>query len=200
MGAMSFRSLAPSLLLAAPRLGDPNFERTVVLLGMHSEEGALGWIVNGAELPPVGELLKSADLVPGGVEVPTTPAFSRPARMGGPVAQETGWLIYTREQATFPRQIDVGERLVVTGDSDALTAVISGAEPFDFHLLLGYAGWGPGQLEEELRQGTWLPTAVEPSLLFPGTEAKPESLWEEAYRAATGGVANPFAGGQWGSA
>lgn len=199
---MSFRSLAPSILLAAPRLGDPNFERTVILLGMHSEEGALGWIVNGTELPPVGELLQSADLVPEGVTIPGTKSFSLPARMGGPVAQETGWLIYTREQAMFPRQIEVGDRLVVTGDSDALTAVIRGQEPHDFHLLLGYAGWGPGQLEEELKQGTWLPTQVEPSLLFPEGRQRlsPDELWEEAYRTAVGGFANPFGGGTWGSA
>src|SRR5690606_25318028 len=105
---MAFRTMAPALLLAAPRLRDPNFERTVVLLGKHEEEGALGWILNGASLHPVGELLRAAELVPPAGEYPDTRSFRRSARVGGPVHPESGWLLYRSHTASFPGEVEVG--------------------------------------------------------------------------------------------
>src|SRR4051812_18861510 len=77
IGPMETDELAPGMLLAAPSLHDPNFERTVVLLGRSGGEGALGWVINGRELMSVRELLTSAELVPAGVTVPRTAVFSR---------------------------------------------------------------------------------------------------------------------------
>lgn len=198
---MSFKSLAPALLLSAPGIGDSTFERTVILLGKHNEEGALGWILNGDELPPVKELLLTAKLLPEDGLIPESDAFSRPARIGGPVAPETGWLVYTRKQARFEREIAVGDSLVVTGDAEALDAVLAGREPRNFHLLLGYTGWGPGQLENEMKAGAWLPTTVDPELLFPedGGRLSSEKIWETAYGAVMGSNFI-FGNSSWGSA
>lgn len=193
---MAFRSLAPALLLAAPRLRDPNFERTVVLLGRHEEEGALGWVLNGADLHPVGDLLRAARLIPPSGQCPDTTAFRRYARVGGPVHPESGWLLYRSGVASFPGELEVG-RLRICNRPEALHAVIRGEPPHDFHLLLGYAGWGPGQLEEEMKAGVWFPGPFDADLIL---ESPVESLWEEAFERATGLPPSHFTHSEWGRA
>lgn len=175
--------LAPGLLLAAPALGDQNFRHTVVLLGHHDDGGAMGWVINGDELPPVGELLASSGLLAAGRKPPATAAFARAARVGGPVSPQMGWLVYARDAVTLPGEIAVGPELGVTGDRDALAAVLRGDGPQDFRLLIGYAGWGPGQLEDEIRAGAWLPAPVDAALIF---ETAEDRIWHEAYRRAVG--------------
>ena len=193
---MASRSLAPCLLLAAPRLGDPNFERKVVLLGKHEEGGALGWILDGVPAGPVGELLSSSDLVPEGLELPRTPAFTRPARLGGPVSPSAGWLLFRRQRIHFQHELEVGD-LVLTSNPEALHAVMRGEEPRDFRLILGCAGWGEGQLEGELKEGSWLPAPLNTDLIL---ETPPDQLWDAAVRETTGLPANTFHGRTWGGA
>lgn len=194
---MAFESLAPALLLAAPQLKDPQFDRSVILLGRHEEEGALGWVLNGAALAPVGEMLRSAELVPLGVEIPATESFQRQACIGGPVHLESGWLLYRRASASFLGELSVGEDLAVCSNPRAVEAIVKGDEPRDFRLVLGYAGWGPGQLEEELREGVWLPSRADPALLF-STER--ECLWDAVFRETTGAPPGSFQGTSWGLA
>lgn len=190
------RSLAPGLLLAAPRLGDPNFERTVVLLARHDASGALGWVLNGRAMGPVGELLTGADLVPEGVTLPDDGPYAREARLGGPVQTGTGWVLYRRATGALPGEIDAGEALAVTGDRDALSAVLTKRDR-DFRLLLGYAGWGPEQLDGEVRQGVWLPADIDPDLVFDGD---PDELWDAAYQRAIGTLPGAFVSTRGGSA
>ena len=194
---MATQSLAPTLLLAAPRLADPNFERRVVLLGKHEDEGALGWVLNGPAIDAVGDLLLAADLVPAGVQVPTTAAFRMPARVGGPVTPESGWLIYRSGGPSFDGEIEVGSELLVCSNATALDSVVRGREPREFRLVLGYAGWGAGQLEAELREGVWLPASLDPSLIF---DTAPEAMWDVAFQQATGGMGGTFTGKTWGLA
>jgi len=194
---MTFHGLAPAMLLAAPRLGDPNFERTVVVLGKHEPGGALGWVVNGTPVAPVAELLQASGLVPPGVVLPTTPSFRATARLGGPVAPQSGWVLYRSGGGPVASAIDMGAGLAATGDPEALGVLMRGGPPREFRLLLGYAGWGPGQLENEMRAGVWLPTSVDPALVF--AESR-EEVWDKAYRAATGASAGMFGGQNWGSA
>lgn len=189
------RSLAPGLLLAAPRLGDPNFERTVVLLARHDDSGALGWIVNGRRVAPVAELLRNSGLVPEGVTLSASPAFSRDARVGGPVTPESGWVFYRRDGAPLSGEIEIGEDLGVTGDLEALTAVVRGGDR-DFRLLLGYAGWSPGQLDAEVRAGVWLPADVDAELVL----AEADDLWERAYQQTIGAAPAAFVSARGGSA
>lgn len=189
------RSLAPGLLLAAPRLGDPNFERTVVLLARHDESGALGWVVNGRAVGEVRELLSSSMLIPDGVPPPDSDALSRVARVGGPVSPESGWVLYLRGEEALPGEIDVGEKLAVTGDLSALRHVIATARD-DFRLLVGYAGWSPGQLDAELKAGSWLPADVDADLVV----SDAENLWEEAYHRTIGAAPAAFVSARGGSA
>lgn len=195
---MEILPLAPSLLLAAPRLADPNFERRVVLLGRHEPgEGSIGWVLNGPPVAPVGELLRNADLVPPGVEVPGSEAFARPARIGGPVTPESGWLLYRSGGPSFEGELEVGDSVKVCSNAAALDAVLRGKEPREFRLVLGYAGWGPGQLEAELREGVWLPAPFDASFVF---ETEPDVLWDVVFRRATGASPSSFNGKTWGLA
>ena len=178
---MANSSLAPGFLLAAPRLGDPNCERTGVLLGHHDEEGALGWVLNGKGLMPVRKILADASLVPPGVTLPHTPSYVAHARIGGPVAQGSVWLIHEREGEAQPGEgvHDLGGGFIATGARAAVEAVARGEGPAFFHLVLGYAGWGPGQLDGEIQRGAWLPVDFDPRLLRSHDTG---ALWDEAYR------------------
>ncbi|RYE91597.1 MAG: YqgE/AlgH family protein [Myxococcales bacterium] len=173
-------TLAPGLLLAAPRLGDRNFERTVVLMGHHDHDGALGWVLNGQPLVPVRQLLQEAALVPPGVVLPATPSFDAPACVGGPVMSGSAWLLFEREPSLpdYESAHDLGCGFAVTGARAAIEAVASGQGPRVFRLLLGYAGWGPGQLEGEIGAGGWLPASIDRSLL---STLELDRLWDTAY-------------------
>jgi len=195
---MGSTSLAPGLLLAAPQLGDPNFERTVVLLGRHEPEGALGWVLNGRALASVRELLTDARLVPAGFALPETEGFHGIVRVGGPVSGGTGWLVYrATEGFGADAEVDVGPELRVCGDPKAFDALLHRRGPDRFRLVLGYAGWGPGQLEGEVRQGAWLPAAVSADLVL---DASIENLWERAYQRAIGTLPGAFTANKVGSA
>lgn len=202
---MQHPSLAPGLLLASPSLGDPNFEKTVVLLGHHDDEGALGWIINGTTLMTVEELLRSSGMLSPALrrrrdQGQLGPGLTRPAQLGGPVDPVTGWILFRHTEFAPDNVITLGSGLGVTGDAAALTAVINGEGPDDFRLLVGYSGWGPGQLEDELREGAWLPApadALLPALVF---ETPNERIWEEAYRRLVGTGPEAFAPGRRGLA
>jgi putative transcriptional regulator len=171
------------MILAAPSLRDPNFQHSVVLLGRSGEEGALGWIVNGRELMTVSELLTSSELVQPGQSIPDTPAFASAVRLGGPVAPAAGWLLYRRIAAPLPGEVALGTDLAVTGELAAFGVLVGGQGPSDFRMLLGCAGWAPGQLEAEISAGAWLPAPVASNLIMDGQAA---FVWDEAYRLTVG--------------
>lgn len=156
---------------------------SVVLLGRAGEEGALGWVVNGRELMSVRELLTSSDLIPAAQPIPDTPSFASAVRVGGPVAPAAGWLLYRRLREPLPGEITVGADLGVTGELAAFSALLAGRGPADFRMLLGCAGWAPGQLEAEIGAGAWLPAAVAPALVM---DAQAAFVWDEAYHLAVG--------------
>jgi putative transcriptional regulator len=175
--------LAPGLLLAAPSLRDPNFVHSVILLGRAGDDGALGWVVNGRELMSVKELLVSSELIPGGSDLPDTSSFASAVRLGGPVAPSAGWLIYRRLAEPLPGEIVVGDELGVTGEVAAFSALIDGRGPQEFRMLLGCAGWAPGQLEAEISAGAWLPGSVSSELVM---DSQPSFVWDEAYHLMVG--------------
>lgn len=170
-------SLAPGFLVAAPPLGDPNFDRSVVLLAAHGADGAFGWVLNGRELMTLGELLVRAELV----EDP--PDVSGSVRIGGPVAPDQVWLVY-RAGGRFDEldaQLDLGQGVIASASRKVLEVVAEGEMPANLMALVGYAGWAPGQLENEIRAGAWLPTDFEASLVF---DVPREGLWQAAYERA----------------
>jgi putative transcriptional regulator len=195
---VALHAIEPGFLLAAPSLGDPNFEATVVLLGMHDDEdGSLGWIVNGPEIALGETIVRATDLVDASMPLP--PGFSRPARRGGPVAMDSVWILYDRRGIgePLPGSIAVGDEIAVTATTDALKMLVEGRGPSTFQLLVGYAGWGAGQLAHELALGAWLPADASAPLLF---DAENETLWRRAYAATIGTVPGAFVSTTRGSA
>jgi putative transcriptional regulator len=168
-------SLAPGLLVAAPPLGDPNFDQSVVLLASHGSEGAFGWIINGRNVMTLQQLLKHVDIdVP-----PTLPDLN--VRLGGPVGQEQVWLLYPSSVKLGDQadEFDVGCGITASPSQRVLRAVVLAGVPKTFLGVLGYAGWGPDQLENEIRRGAWFPmTDASPSLIF---DVDREDIWRSAY-------------------
>jgi len=175
--------LAPGLLIAAPPLGDPNFERTVVLLALHGPRGALGFVVNRTADLRLGQVLGLA-----GYGAPATKSGS-PVYLGGPVEPGSGWIV-TREPKRLdgvPGVIEVGETLRVSSSRaafDRFARDVEGGEEglqnteHDAFVVLGYSGWGPGQLESEIATGSWLPIRLDEGVVF---EVDVEQRWFRAH-------------------
>lgn len=166
--------LAPGILVAAPPLGDPHFDRSVVLLAAHSAEGAFGWIINGQKLMSLSELLVRARVAAEPSDLPGI------VRVGGPVSPQQVWLVYRSEHAPddVHGQFNVGEGITASASLEALESFSKAQPAGQLLAFAGYAGWAPEQLESEIRAGAWLPTDVEASLVF---ETPSEGLWEHAY-------------------
>lgn len=185
----SSSDLAPGLLLAAPPLGDSNFSRSVVLLASHGTEGSLGWVVNGSDIAPVTDLLRDAGLTPEGATLPSTPSYAAKARVGGPVSPRSAWVLYRRHQDfEHDAQMNFNDEWAGSGDRLVVEAIARGEGPKEFRLLLGYAGWAPTQLDEEVRAGAWMPTSFDPEIVFDEDDGE---MWERAYARLVG--VSPFA-------
>ncbi len=167
--------LAPGLLVAAPPLGDPNFDRSVVLLAAHGPDGAFGWIINGRELMTLPELLVRAEITEKLIQAPGH------VRVGGPVSPEQVWLVYKTEERLpdIEGQFEVGQGITASASRKVLEAVASGYAPSRLLGLVGYAGWAPMQLENEIRVGAWLPTDVDAEIVF---EVATSDTWTRAYQ------------------
>lgn len=175
-------ALAPGLLIASPPLGDPNFDRTVVLLALHGDEGALGFVINRPAPMTLGELMGFAGYRDANIESAAT------VFLGGPVQPSSGWILCVDPDLAAGEAgvIPVGERVRVTSSRAAFDAFARdlaerrGVEPDPRRrtVLLGYSGWGPGQLEGEIAAGAWLPMPLDEAIVF--DVAAPER-WERAY-------------------
>jgi putative transcriptional regulator len=190
-------SLAPGLLLASGQLGDPFFEKSVVVLARHDERGSLGWVVNGRRLANLRDILKATALADELDRYASSPALDHPARFGGPVERASGWVMYRRSTAgSFEGEMRIGEDLGITAHLTALRALLESSSPRDFLFLLGYAGWGPEQLESEVAEGAWLPARMDSDLLF----SHDEHMWQQAFDATLGGGVAAFTSTRGGSA
>lgn len=165
-------SLAGSLLIAMPSLADPNFWRSVVLLGVHSdEEGAFGLVVNRQLdldlrdiLAELGEEVSVGDL-PG-------------VLAGGPVQPSHGFVLFEKNgEDAGEDDIDISERIAVSGNTETLVRLVRCGTRRRFFLLLGYSGWYPGQLEREIEENSWVVAPLNTSILF---EVPPEERWTAA--------------------
>lgn len=174
-------ALAPGLLIAAPPLGDPNFERTVVLLALHGPRGALGFVINRASPMQLGNVLALA-----GYEG-SAKADGR-VFVGGPVEPGSGWIITRQPErlSGVPGVIEIGERMRVSSSRTAFDRVAKDLEEehgparcaSEVVVVLGYSGWGPGQLEGEIAGGAWLPVQLDESVVF---DAEPDQRWHTAH-------------------
>jgi len=178
LGAGRPSDLAPGILIASPPLADPNFDRSVVLLASHDDEGAFGWVINGRHVMTVRELLTRADITPAGMDVPEN--IPGEVRLGGPVSQEQVWLVYpSREQVDgVEGQFEVAPGVMATASRTFLEKLAEGHSVPNLLAIAGYAGWGPGQLEGEIQTGGWLPGPSVAELIF---DTPREEAWQRAY-------------------
>ena len=164
--------LTGKLLIAMPAMGDPRFERSVILICTHSDEGALGLIVNKA-IPDLslGNLLEHLD-------IPRAPE-GRDIRVhyGGPVERGRGFVLHSRDFRSEAATMRIGGGYGMTATLDVLEAMARGEGPAQATVALGCAGWGGGQLEQELVEDSWLLVPVAPAILF---DLPLEQRWQAA--------------------
>ena len=177
MAAMAAVDLKPPvLLMAMPHVLDPFFHKSVVLLVAHEDEGSLGFILNRPTGIRVTEILQ-------GMEIEWHGDPSELAFFGGPVQPQLGTVLFAPPEgfdAETPVASEVHPGVRITQHVGHL-AQLATLPPKRFRLFLGYAGWGAGQLVEEILRNDWLAAAVGTDLLFP---LHPEELWEKALKSA----------------
>jgi putative transcriptional regulator len=154
------KTLAGHLLLAMPGMTDPNFAHAVTYICEHTEEGALGIVINKPMDMDFGEILQQLSLATGRPEL-----AAQPVLRGGPVQMERGFVLHDSANR-WDTTTEIGHSIFVTTSQDILTDVAAGKGPDHLLIALGYAGWGAGQLEAELRQNAWLTVPASVELVF----------------------------------
>ena len=157
---MESSCLAGHFLIAMPAMADPNFKGTVTYLCEHNERGALGVVVNRPTDLTMDSLFEQIE-----VAVSDLALSQRKVHFGGPVSVEHGFVLH-RSHGSWNSSIVVSDELSLTTSKDILEAVACGNGPTEWLLTLGYAGWGAGQLEEEIAANAWLTVPADANLLF----------------------------------
>lgn len=168
------RFLSGQFLLAMPGIGDPRFEKAVIAMCVHDEDGALG-IGLGRVMPRLGfhDLLKQLDIAPGA-------APDAPVHQGGPVEPQRGFILHTPDWGGQD-SVQVADRWVLSATLDILKAIAAGQGPSRWVVALGYAGWGAGQLDGEMARHGWFATPGDDALLY---DSHVDSRWANAFRSA----------------
>lgn len=163
--------LVGQLLVAMPGMRDPRFSKTVIYMCAHSPEGAMGLVINRTlESLTFGDLLEQLEITP----PPSERAIN--VHFGGPVETGRGFVLHSPDYKQDGTLV-VADDVSLTATIDILRAIAAGRGP-RFHLLaLGYAGWGPGQLDGEIRANGWLHVSSDDALLF---DRNLDSKWERA--------------------
>jgi putative transcriptional regulator len=165
-------SVAGQLLVASPTMGDPRFSHTVILMVEHNRDGAFGIIINlPIEERPLASLLESLG------EKNATVTGSVRIFAGGPVQPEVGFVVHSTDYRR-PGTIGINGSLAVTSSREILLDISNNKGPTKSLVAFGYAGWGPGQLENELGLGAWFIASADPKLVF---DEDRERLWDLAY-------------------
>ena len=167
--------LSGKLLLAMPGMADPRFERAVIAMCVHDENGAVGVGHQRAGISFRG-LLKQLDIDPG--EAPDCAVHH-----GGPVEPGRGFVLHSKDwggQDTLQVNGEKGELFAMTGTIDVLRAIAEGRGPKRWIVALGYAGWGEGQLDEEMTRHGWYASRADPDILF---EIPTDERWAASFKA-----------------
>lgn len=164
--------LQDHFLIAMPSLDDYNFHQAVIYVCAHNEEGTMGIVVNRPIIDiNLGEVLVQMNIQTGINKINKLPVY-----LGGPVQPERGFIIHQPNdvwQSTLITSNDIG----VTSSQDILQAMASGEGPEDAIVILGYSGWGAGQLELEIAANYWLTVPADPRILF---ETPYDQRWEKS--------------------
>jgi putative transcriptional regulator len=162
---------APLLLLSMPQMQDPNFARTVVLLCDYTEEGAFGLVVNRQMDEPAWTMVKT--------EPPVRVDPDLKLWIGGPVDTQRTWVLMAEAQGPDEEQRVIAPGVVLSVSHQLTLQLLQAPPSMRARVLVGYSGWGPGQLDKEIASSGWLVTDVDPRLIF-GVPA--EQMWETAIR------------------
>jgi putative transcriptional regulator len=154
------QTLTNQLLIAMPGMADPNFNSTVTLICEHNEEGALGIVINRPLTLRLGGLFEQLE-----VDDADPDTAKDPVLMGGPVGQERGFVLHESTHS-YENSLAVSSEINLTLSRDILDAMASGDGPRKSLVALGYAGWEPGQLEEEMLANSWLNVTASPDIVF----------------------------------
>jgi putative transcriptional regulator len=164
--AEAFRA---ALLLSMPQLQDPNFSKTVVLLCDYGPEGAFGLVLNRPTDVPASTMVR--------LDPPVARGNDLPLWIGGPVEPERGWILLAEEPPADFKSIRDG--LYLSTSPSLLREVLEATPAPRARIIAGYAGWGPGQLDEELAHSSWLLSDVDLDLVF---DTPADAMWEAAIR------------------
>lgn len=153
--------LVGQTLVAMPGIGDPRFLRSVILICAHSDDYAMGLVVNKPiEDLTLPQLLSQLDIEQD-IQIPDARVLD-----GGPVGTDRGFVVHTNDYFSDGTTLDVAEGLCMTATRDVLKALATGGAPEQAALSLGYSGWGPGQLEMELAENAWLTMPSSDEIVF----------------------------------
>jgi len=164
-------NLENQLLIAMPTLDDSYFNKTVTYICEHNEEGAMGFIINLPIDLTLNELLAHID-----ADVESNPIMSQKVLTGGPVSTQRGFVLHS-PQFCWKSSLPLSNDVMITTSKDILMALGTDQAPEKFLVTLGYAGWGPGQLEEEIKANSWLTTYADGDILF---NTPIEQRWKKA--------------------
>ena len=169
-----FKNLTGKLLVAMPGIGDPRFENSVIFMCAHSDDGSMGLIINqesqDIEARDVFEQL--------GINI-TDMMSPLPVHFGGPVELGRGFVLHSVDYEADSASMTVSPTYSMTASREILSDIALGAGPRDRLLCLGYAGWGPGQLEQELAANGWLTADPTPEIVF---ELPNAQKWDASVR------------------
>jgi putative transcriptional regulator len=158
--------LTGKFLVAMPGMGDPRFDKSVILICAHSDDGAMGLIVN----KPVEEVTFAGLL--DHLNIPRAPTGREiDVHFGGPVERGRGFVLHSRDYRGGPATMKIDGGFGMTATLDVLEALARGEGPHRALLALGYSGWGPGQLEAEISRNDWLTTDADAGLVFAADDA-----------------------------
>lgn len=153
-------SLRHHFLIAMPGMSDPAFAQSVTYICEHGADGAMGLVVNRPLDLTVGQVLQQLGLTES-ESAATTPVLS-----GGPVSPERGFILHSPTEQPWQSTTTLADELCLTVSSDILRSLAQGEGPEQHLVILGYAGWGAGQLEQEIAENAWLTLPAQPSVLF----------------------------------
>jgi putative transcriptional regulator len=163
--------LSGQLLIAMPRMQDTRFERTVIYVCVHNQDGAMGLVVNR-----ISDELTFPDILEQ-VGVDRSPdMISLPIHIGGPVETGMGFVLHTSDYEQS-NTIKVDDDIFLTHTVEILKDIAEGRGPRQAMLALGYAGWGAGQLDGEIQENSWLTVPADESLIF---DDEPQNKWERS--------------------
>lgn len=164
-------------LIAMPGMQDPRFERSVVYICAHSADGAMGIAIN-QPAPQISfhDLLVQLDIISDGQEIRLSkPADHMRVHRGGPVETTRGFVLHSADYFIENSTLPIDNDICLTATLEILKAIATGAGPESAMLALGYAGWAPGQLENEIQENGWLFCQASAELIFdPDLESKYE--------------------------